>query len=207
MRGPRAAGQAQDALGGPAEAGAETDGHVNQAGVVGVLEDGADPLDFVAERHRTPAPRQGRPQPGEVVAAQVADGAVPAEGRGDPLAGAVVVRPGPGRDLAGVNQVSLGGQEVVEHVADLHLAADRARPQAGVQVVLLLQVLLEGRLGVDPRAEVVQSAADFLGPAACGVGEEREIGVGLGGLALTAGAGRLGRSGCSLVALARALGR
>ena len=52
-----------------------------------------------------------------------------------------------------------------------------------MQGVLLLQVLLQGAVGVGPRAEVNELAPDLLDPHAGDVGEEREVGIGLGGLA------------------------
>src|SRR5262249_23262444 len=54
---------------------------------------------------------------------------------------------------------------------------------AGVQGVLLVQVLRQGCIGVSPGAEVVKSASDLLSPLAAGMGVKREIGVRLGRLA------------------------
>jgi hypothetical protein len=53
---------------------------------------------------------------------------------------------------------------------------------AGVQVVLFRQVLRQRGVRVGPRPEVVQLAANLLGLDAGRVGEEGEIGIGLGGL-------------------------
>src|SRR5262249_44922018 len=63
----------------------------------------------------------------------------------------------------------------------LHGQAVRAGPRlaASMQVVLLFQVLRQGAVGVVPRAEVMELAADLLRPDACGVGVKREVGVGL----------------------------
>src|SRR5262249_9865039 len=54
----------------------------------------------------------------------------------------------------------------------------------------LFEVLLEGGVGIVPRAKVVQLALDLPGPLADGVGREGELGVGLGRLD---GFGRRGR--------------
>ena len=48
-----------------------------------------------------------------------------------------------------------------------------------VQYVVLLLVLGESHVGIIPRPEIDESAADVLCPASSGVGEERELGVGL----------------------------
>src|SRR5262249_30608149 len=52
----------------------------------------------------------------------------------------------------------------------------RTRLLAAVQGVLLLQVLRQGGVGVGPGSEVVQPAADLLGPHASSVREEGEVG-------------------------------
>jgi hypothetical protein len=43
---------------------------------------------------------------------------------------------------------------------------------AGAQVILLLQVLLEGAVGVGPAAEVMRLPVDLLAPVTGGVGGE-----------------------------------
>src|SRR5438132_1253838 len=53
------------------------------------------------------------------------------------------------------------------------------RQPAGVQVGLLRFVLRERLLGLLPRAEVMELAADLLRPAAVGVREQREVRAGL----------------------------
>ena len=46
-------------------------------------------------------------------------------------------------------------------------------------------------LGIVPRAEVVKLALDFLRPPLGGMGKQGELGIGLGGLALAEGFGKL----------------
>jgi hypothetical protein len=62
---------------------------------------------------------------------------------------------------------------------------------AGVQLVFLFQVFSEGAAGAISAAEIVMFAPDFLGPSPHRVGEEREVGVGLGRLAGDEGRGRI----------------
>jgi hypothetical protein len=83
-------------------------------------------------------------------------------------------------------------EEGIREVFDRQGTGVRSRRATGVQVVLLFQVLLQGAVGIISGAEVVQLAADLLGPYAGGMGEERKVKVGLGGLA---GMDRRGRMG------------
>jgi hypothetical protein len=73
-------------------------------------------------------------------------------------------------------------EEGVTHVSDRGGARVSPRLTAGVQGVLLGQVLLEGAVGVSPRAEIVHLPPDLFTPVSGGMGGERVLGVGLGGL-------------------------
>jgi hypothetical protein len=74
----------------------------DEAGLEGVLENRADALHLVAQRHRAPGLGRCGPQPLEALRGQVIDAARQAEGVANPLAGAVVVGERAGRDLARV---------------------------------------------------------------------------------------------------------
>src|SRR5262249_31398066 len=62
---------------------------------------------------------------------------------------------------------------------------------AGVQCVLLFEVLRRGAVGVGPWAEVMDLAANALGPVASGVGVQGEFGIGLRGFASSGLGGRI----------------
>ena len=57
--------------------------------------------------------------------------------------------------------------------------SDTSRLAAGVQRVLLREVLLQCPVGIVPRSEVVHLPADLLRPSLRGVRKERELGIGL----------------------------
>jgi hypothetical protein len=94
-------------------------------------------------------------------------------------------------DLAGVNQVLLGGEEVVYQVANGHATLLLAGLSPSVEIGGLLLIERQRILPVVPFAEVVKLAPDLLCPATCGMRKEREIRLGLSGL--IAGIGFFGR--------------
>src|SRR5262245_18534809 len=75
-----------------------------------------------------------------------------------------------------------GSEKPIQQIADSQSLARHPRRPAGVKVVSLVKVLVERRLWIVPRAEVVKLAADFLCPAAGSVGEQGEVGIRLCGL-------------------------
>src|SRR5262249_11212197 len=89
--------------------------------------------------------------------------------------------------LADLDTRLLQGQKPVDRVLDRGPLGSRAGLLAGVQRVLLFQVLRQGRVGVSPRPEIVEFAADLLGPVPGRVREEREFGAWFRGLARPGG--------------------
>ena len=85
---------------------------------------------------------------------------------------------GPLGQFPGIHQRFLAGQELVDELLDRHL--DDERPTRKV-LVFVVQPLFQH--GVRINAEVRQLAPDFLGPLAAGMEEQREVSVGLFGLA------------------------
>jgi hypothetical protein len=75
--------------------------------------------------------------------------------------------------------IHLGVEEVLRYVLDRDAGKIGARLATGVQGVLLFQVRFQGSIGIGPHAEVVHPTTDFLGPLAAGMGEQREVGIGL----------------------------
>src|SRR5258708_36803408 len=65
---------------------------------------------------------------------------------------------------------------------DRQPAALRTWSAARVQIFALVEVGLQGRIGIVPRTEVAHLAADLLRPAPGRVRKQGEIGVRLGGL-------------------------
>jgi hypothetical protein len=167
---------------------------VDQAVVPGELERHPSPLDDVAERDRPPLLPQLPPQPGKIVGAQVGhEPALPDVGD-DEVAVGLVVLPGAVGQLAGFDQGALRVEELVAQFLDRDAFGRLPGLAAGVQGVLLFQVLRQRGVGVGPRAEVVQLAPNLLGPAPGGVREEWEIGVGLarlGGLVRDGGGDKI----------------
>ena len=76
----------------------------------------------------------------------------------------------------------LGGQEELEQASDGQaVATDSGRP-VGVQIDLLVQLLLQGTVGVTPGPKLDQPTSNLLGPLSVAVGEEWKARVGLLGL-------------------------
>jgi hypothetical protein len=96
----------------------------------------------------------------EVVGAKVGHQPLLAERGNDFVGRGFVVRPREGGEPAFIDAAFLGVQEVVNQVLDRQGLGVLARLAAGVQVVLLRQVLLQGGVGVVPRAEVVELTPD-----------------------------------------------
>jgi hypothetical protein len=90
----------------------------------------------------------------------------------------IVVGEGPGRDVARIPLMLFGSEEAVTKVAKRRAIARGARHPAGVQRVSLIQVFGDRAVWVTPRPEVMELPPNLLGPAAAGVREEREVGVG-----------------------------
>jgi hypothetical protein len=152
------------------------------------LKDAADALDHAADGRRRPALRHVLALRREVLGAQVLDQAGLAEPGNEQVAGGLVIRPGAGQQFAAVHEGLLGVQECVGQLLDCQGLWCRLGLPPRVQGILLVEVFLQGALGVGPGAEVVQLAADLLRPDARGVREEGEIGVRLAGLTGSVGA-------------------
>src|SRR5262249_39722968 len=104
------------------------------------------------------------------------------------------------RDLAGVSELFLEGEELVDQRLDRENVLLLYWTATGVEVILLREILVEGALRIVPWAEVDHAALDLLGPALGRVRKEGEIRVGLlrlGDLAASPGTGRIGHGGCS----------
>ncbi len=102
----------------PLEPGAEPHGPVNQVGIEGELEDAAHELNGLAEPVRSPLLGQLVPQLGEVVRVDVRHAPQFSERCHDRVGRVFVIRPGPRRQLAGVHQGLLRGEELVAQLLD-----------------------------------------------------------------------------------------
>src|SRR5262249_10078145 len=102
---------------------------------------------------------------------------------GDPLTSRVVLGEGPWRNLAGIGDVLLAGQEAVDQIPHRQPVALHAGGPTGVQVVALILVLRQCSHWIVPGTEVMQLPTDLFGPATGSVREEWETLVRLGGLA------------------------
>src|SRR5262249_12716484 len=99
------------------------------------------------------------------------------------VADLLVVGKRAGRQFAGFLQGQLGVEEVVDDILDRSGRGIGPGFAASVQGVPLLQVAVQGAIGVIPGAEEVRFAPDLLCPALRGVSVQREFGVRLSGLA------------------------
>lgn len=95
----------------PGEHGAISDGPVDQTGVVAVLEHRPNPLNLVAEGHRSSYLRPGHPRRLEFIGRHVIDQTVEPKISIYSLPSGVIAREGPRYDLAGIDEMLLGGQE------------------------------------------------------------------------------------------------
>src|SRR5262249_841049 len=93
----------------PFEARAVTNGLVEEAGIVAVLEDCPNSLNFVAKCRWSRSLRQTGPETLEIVAGQVRHQPVQTEGRFNPRASGMVIDPRPLCQLAAVHKPTLGG--------------------------------------------------------------------------------------------------
>src|SRR5262249_31312550 len=145
-------------------------------GLIGVLEDAADVLDHV--RQTVGPPLRGHPgaQTGEVVGVEVSSQPGLAELRDHLIRRLVVLLEGPRGQLTRFLECLLGPEKGVADVLDRDALRLFPRLPARVQGFLLLLVLLESTRRVRPGTEVVELAADLLGPDAGGVREERKVG-------------------------------
>jgi hypothetical protein len=85
--------------------------------------------------------------------------------------------------LARVQQRLLVIHKGVAHVLDRNGLQVGAGLSAGVQRLLLFQVLLEGAVGIIPRPELLELSPDLLGPHAGRMRKDGEVEIGLGGFA------------------------
>jgi hypothetical protein len=84
-----------------------------------------------------------------------------------------------------VKQVSLRSEKPIAQVGHSQPVTCDSWSAPGVQIVLLIQVLLERRIRIGPRAEVVRLPANLLRPAFRRVREEWKVWIGLLWLVLT----------------------
>ena len=129
----------------------------------------------------------------EVVRPHVRQQAALAERGHDLIAGRLVVAPGQAGQLACIHEGLFRVQDGVGQFLDGSGFGVGPRLPPGVQIDFVFQILFEGGAGVGPRAEVDEPAANSLRPAFGGVREEREVGVGLGGLDGRGGRGSMRR--------------
>ncbi len=131
----------------------------------------------------------------EVVRADVGNKPMFSKIVGDEIASCLVIIPRSRGDFAGVPGCGLGVQEGVDEFFDRERAAFGPALSADVQGVLLIEILGESSVGIVPRAEVVKLATDFFRPSLGCMGEQREFGIGLVGLATGGGRGRIALRG------------
>jgi hypothetical protein len=149
---------------------------------MGVLTEAADALDGLGQPARPPALRQLVAERGEVGRVEVGH---------QQIAHLLVLDPHSRRQLARVHQGLLLVQEGVGHLLDRHPLCLGSGLAAGVQGVFLVEVRLQGGVGVGPAIEVVQLSPGLPGPVARGVRKVRELGIRLRGLGQGGGRGRM----------------
>jgi hypothetical protein len=126
----------------PLESRPEAPRHGDQAGLEGELEDAPDKLAGLAEPVGLPLLRQGVAQPGEVVRVDVRQQASLTECPHNGIAGFLVIRPRPRRQVANIDQGLLLVQESVHQVVNRVVLGRLPGLAAGVQGFRLLVVLL-----------------------------------------------------------------
>jgi hypothetical protein len=165
-----------------------TDHLADQAVVDAELEHAPDALDDVAQPDRPPALRHLLPECREVVGAEVFDEAALAEVPHQEGGSLLVLVPGPGGLLARFQKGLLVVEEGVGQRLDRQLLGVRPWGPAGVQGVLLRELLVEGAVGVVPRPEIMEFPAYFFAHTPAAWANRGKAGQGLAGLPAAAGA-------------------
>lgn len=111
----------------------------------------------------------------DVVRRQIKDGAGLMEDVGDTDSDRVVAGECPRQEFPLVNEVSLGGDEPVDAIANRQPIRFVSPFAAGLKSVALVEILLDSRGGVGPQSEVRELAANRLCSAADRVRKEREF--------------------------------
>src|SRR5439155_1141689 len=154
----------------------KADWSVNQPSVQSMLEEAACVLNQLATKTmRSPVGGHLVPQSGKILRVQVRDQSAFPEVGNHQVANLLVVGPGAGRYFPRINQRLLIVQKGIRGILDCQSFGIGLRLAAGVQGVFLGKVLLQGGVGVIPRAEVIEAPPDLLRPLAAAVSVQREL--------------------------------
>ncbi len=160
------------------ESRTEAHGLCNQAGIVSVLEDGSNPLDFVPQSDRPPCLRDRATQTFEVVCCQVIDETLHSERISQTLAGGVQLAERARGDLTGFQEMFFGGHKPIGEVAERQALPVYSGCTASQQVVFLVEPQLQGcftfRVVCD-LAEILDLAAYLFGPVPASMGKQGKV--------------------------------
>src|SRR5262249_41411448 len=146
-------------------------------------EHGPGELDFLSSADRAPSRREAECKLFKIDGAQICDQPIAPEPIHQLLARSEVLPEQVRGERSPFQLVALGVNESIAEVFDRDRRAGvMPRCPAGIQVIALLLVAVQCGLGICPRTEIEQLAANLLCPALRGVGKEWKIGVRLGGL-------------------------